>query len=1711
MQFLWDERVSTGRKSTNRPAGPELGDAHAQDLPAAGKGSQESAGHATPPGDPTQVQPEPAAEVVEAPIAAPQDSEANPPFWIVGVGASAGGLEAFTQLLRALPADTGMAFVLVQHLAPTRESALAEILSRATSMTVTEATEGAEVEPNRVYVIPPDRNMVLVRGHLQLLTRSTGAKNHPIDQFFRSLAENQRHMAIGVVLSGTATDGTLGLGYIKAEGGITFAQDDTAQQSGMPHSAVASGCVDFVLPTEGIAGEIARIAASPYVAFRAWERGLEDTKPEAPLVKGDLRPILELLRKTTGVDFTEYNTSTLGRRITRRMVLLKQDGLRDYEKYIRQNASEAQALYQDILINVTGFFRDPEMFEVLKAKAIPALIEARSRQEPLRIWVLGCSTGEEAYSLAMILSELLDPASGRVPAQVFATDLSAAGIEHARSGVYSKTRLQGVTPERLRRFFVESNGDYRVTKPLRDMCVFSRHNVLGDPPFSRMDLISCRNLLIYLEPSLQQKVISVLHYSLKANGVLVLGASETVARYSDVFRVVDGKYKVFEKKPGSRRLPPWAGNGGRPVTAGGAGEKSAPSRDPRAAARSQAATAAGKLATETDRLLATFAPAAVLVDAKLEILQFRGNTEPYLTPAQGTASLALLKMVREDLYVPLRALLHRAKKESAPVSEDGLRFKSSAGERTVDLEVLPIKEGDSQEECLLILFKDASPEEGARAEAIRGQRRSKGARAKGEPESPAETIARLEFELASNRLHLLSLIEQHDATNEELQSTNEEAQSVNEELQSLNEELETSKEEIQSSNEELTTVNDELNNRNQELGQLNGDLQNLLVSVQAAIVIVGRDLRIRRFSPLAEQLLNIRPEDVGRRISEIGVGPLISDLDALLTQAIETATPRQREVQGQEGVWYSWRIRPYLTAENKIDGAVLSLLDIDAIRRSRQYAENIVATVREPLLVLDRDLRVRSASRAFYEKFGYTSQEVEGRLLYEVGSGEWDILDLRTLLGHVVDPEIVLNQFAVVSDFRGLGRRIMMLDARTLREPEGNRKSILLSIEDVTDRRRAEAAVALSELRFRRLFESGKDGILMLDAHAANITDANPFICDLLGYTRAELIGKELWQIGLFKDAENSKDAMRELQEKRYIRYDVLPLKTKTGQRVDVEFVSNVYDEGGLQVIQCNIRDITQRRLTEEALRRTREDFRVLFDLGPVAIFACDREGVFQNYNQRAAELWGREPRCGPDGERFGESTGLHYPDGRPFLQENNAIVDALRTGAFAEDEELLIERPDGSRVSIVLSLAPLKDEAGAVTGAIAAFHDVTERKRLEEVLAKRNEELAAADGAKNQFIAVLSHELRSPLNAIRGWIQILRRPDAQAGDVETGLEVIDRNSKAQSQLIDDLLDVHRIAAGKIRLELAPLDLRAVIDAVVDAVSPTAADKQIRIEKVLAAQPVGVSGDAARLQQVLENLLGNALKFTPKGGEIRVVVQRHGGLAQMIVSDTGQGIPADELPHVFERFRQGDPGTSRYQGGLGLGLAISKQLVELHGGTISAHSAGREKGATFTASFPLRAADALDPRALARATVGPQSRTLEGILVLVVDDEPDAREPVRRVLEAAGAEAMAVASAAEALNTIDQRRPDVIVSDIGMPGRDGYELVRSIRALSPGRGGLIPAIALTAYAAAEDRERALSAGFQKHLAKPVDSAVLITAIAALVDRTSSGARRSEAF
>ena len=927
----------------------------------------------------------------------------NEGVMVVAIGASAGGLEAFTELLSNMPTDTGMAFVLVQHLDPKHESMLTELISRSTKMQVTEVKNGMSIHPDHVYVIPPNTTMTIHDHVLRLTAREeTRGQHMAVDCFMRALAEAQGNKAIGVILSGAGTDGTLGLAEIQAQGGVTFAQDETtAKYDGMPRSAISSGSVDFVLPPAEIARELTRIARHPFVALPPKDE-VAELVPEQHI---SLNTIFQLIRKSTGVDFTHYRHTTIRRRIQRRMIVHKIDTLPRYVKYVQHNPAELKALYQDMLINVTSFFRNPAVFDALKSRVFPAFMKNRSGEAPFRIWAPGCSSGEETYSLAIVLLEFLGDRAPSMPIQIFGSDVSEIGINKARNGLYPENIQGDVSPERLRRFFVKVEGGYRINKNVRDMCIFAMHNLLADPPFSQMDIICCRNLLIYLESPLQKNVISLFHYALKPHGFLLLGNAESVGTLTNLFSLEDRANKVYAKRSTSIR-PPVAFSMSRIAAT------LEPGMRPHVVSRQEPSWTAGEAQKEFDRrLLQQFAPAAVFVDEGLEVVHSRGNIDRYLKLSSGRATLSILKMAREGLLLELRNAITRAKKDNVTLRKEHVEVKTDHSIRSVSFEVIPLRVANTHEPYLMIVFDEDRAETARPSSKVPVPMRK---------DTSSKRLAKLEQELAATTEYLHTVIENQEATNEELQSANEEILSSNEELQSTNEELETAKEELQSANEELTTVNEELRSRNHEITQANNDLTNLLSSIDVAVVMLGSDLTIRRFTPEAQKLLGLIPGDVGRPFGNINAGLNMTDLRNIVVQVMGDLIPIERPVALRSGGVYRMRFTPYRTNENKIEGAVLTFTPTltDEERKGGAAAEHPT----EFMLVLDSDLHIKSATPSFYRVFGTGPESVRNRPIHSLDHLVADNPELRKALQNARQTDESIAPFTVEIRMEGNAR-----------------------------------------------------------------------------------------------------------------------------------------------------------------------------------------------------------------------------------------------------------------------------------------------------------------------------------------------------------------------------------------------------------------------------------------------------------------------------------------------------------------------------------------------------------------------------------------------------------------------------------------------------------------------------------------------------------------
>jgi two-component system CheB/CheR fusion protein len=976
---------------------------------------------------PAQKNPDPAVTEVNL---VSSDTSGEPPvlpgqnFIIVGIGASAGGQEAFEKFFAHLPDDSGLAFVVVQHLDPTHKSILVELLQRYTPLPVLQIQDGLRVEPNKVYVIPPNRNLAMLQGRLYLLEREAARGLHlPIDSFFRSLAQDQGDKVVGIILSGTGSDGALGLTAIKGEGGMAMVQEPaSAGYDGMPRSAIATGLVDYVLPPKQLARQLLTYLNQPYVQTPA-----PISSPGTPSADW-LHKIFILLRSQTGHDFSLYKQKMVVRRIERRMALQQIERIEEYYRYLQQTPAEAGTLFKELMIGVTNFFRDTAAFAALEQEVIPLLFKQAEPGDSLRVWVPGCATGEEAYSLAILLREYMETLNREFKIQLFATDINAGAIEQARLGRYSLSIAADVSPERLQRFFIQGEEAYQVGEQIRGMVVFAVQSVIKDPPFSKVDLISCRNLLIYLEPVLQKKVMPLFHFALNAGGFMFLGTSEGTDEFPHLFNPINRRWKLFQRTANGGGLRPSFTDPTLPL-----GE-SAPIM---AAANKQVS-----LKDIVARMLLEQAPASAVVNAEGAIFYIHGRTGNYLELVSGEGvSSNIFRLAREGLRAPLVSALHKAVAAKETVTYAGIQVKTNGELQTLNLIVRPLPETGDTRELMLVEFHEAKPNLKPALPAI------------------AETgrVVELEQELQAVRDYLQATIEKLEAANEELKSTNEE-------MQSANEELESSREEMQSLNEELVTLNSEHEQKIARLTQVNNDLTNVLTRIDVGIIFLDSRLRIRRFNPAATRISNLIEGDIGRPIGHIVSNLRFKHLVQMAQEVLDNLSPREAEVQSQDGRWYFMRIQPYRTVDNIIEGVMLTFNDITEQKMvqtqysqaratagvARDLAENIVNMIPDPIMLLAGDLRVISANLAFYTAFQTTAEETVGQLIYDLGQSQWDNPRLREMLEEIVPQHAALENIELEFNFPAVGPKRLRFNVRQI-EPAGEQPpQILLVIEEPT-------------------------------------------------------------------------------------------------------------------------------------------------------------------------------------------------------------------------------------------------------------------------------------------------------------------------------------------------------------------------------------------------------------------------------------------------------------------------------------------------------------------------------------------------------------------------------------------------------------------------------------------------------------------------------------
>ncbi len=1308
-------------------------------------------------------------------------------------------------------------------------------------------------------------------GVLTLLPRQSRAGLHmPIDQFFVSLAERQKAGAIGVVLSGMAHDGTLGLRAIKAAGGITFAQDKTASQQSMPRTAIAGGVVDRVLPPAEIAKEIERLSQMPDL-FAQVVTGLEppdglaegtgpDTDP-AGCPDEHLRQIIQYLRKTIGVDFSHYKSITMRRRAIRCMALLRLDSLREYAQYLRQTPAEPALLYNDLLINVTSFFRDAETMAYLQKELLPRLVRDKPTTDPLRVWIAGCSTGQEAYSLAMLLTEVLDEQALAGTIQIFATDLSEIAIARARQGEYSRSEVIDVSPKRLQRFFDKVENRYHIKKTIRDLCVFAPHNLLKDPPFSRLDLISCRNVLIYFNTLLQRKAIGTFHYALNPTGYLLLGRSETAVSSATLFFPVEKNYKLFARRNDTASRAAFELNPRMPAPT--PMEESNPRNRP--VNRNLPMTDLDKLVDNI--LLSRYVPTSVVVDQDLEILQFRGATGLFLEPSPGKASLNLLKMARPSLVFDLRSLVHKARKTGQAVRKSGLEVIIGEKTHAVTIETIPLPDGPEGHLYLVVFAEDipADPSQNESPGSIQAGPIQTGSIQTG---SDAGRVKQLETELTSVREDMRAIIEEQEVSNEELQSANEEIVSSNEELQSINEELETSKEEIESTNEELQTINQELLVRNEQLME------------------------------------------------------------------------------------------------------------------AHTYAEAIFGTISEATLVLDKNLRIKTANQAFYEIFRMKAEEVEGHLLYELGKGQWDVPRLRHLLEGVIQEDTYIKGFEVVHTFPEVGEKVMQIHARKVVQQQ-RQEAILLAIEDVTEQRRVQRLLEERQAWFYDIVNNAP-ALIWVAGTDGRYNFYNKAWLDYTGRTMEDKTG-DAWIQSLHPDDRKEYLATYTANFAGRLAYQAeFRLRRHDGDyRWMLENARPTYSDDGVfsgyigtsaEVhLQKTLNQELDRRVTERTLELTATNLNMEKSNRDLVVTAQSLQAVLDG---SPASIGLLNAIYGPDGNEIADFrisvfnqkfaqllqrptnriNGLLASELAPLLRAGETLdqfMAVYNTGETAYREQLVTVR--GNEQWWGVSISRQED------GVMLTGMDITALKQAEQQQENWLKELERSQESlqdvermrqhireRGEFLRATSHDLRGSFGVISGAASLLNLMDTEEERAQM-LTMLNRNLRQVTQQLTQLLDYSRLESGQEQVQIQPFDASEMMRELGESVQPIASERGLSVV-VEGPEQLPANNDSVKVRRIAHNLLLNALAYT-KTGSVTIRWEQNepadpdmAGNWQFSIQDTGPGLSAKTRAQLLGQDDAGGrppsagSGSAGAASGEGIGLVIVRQLVKLLNARIDADS-----------------------------------------------------------------------------------------------------------------------------------------------------------------------------
>lgn len=1469
-------------------------------------------------------------------------------FPVVGIGASAGGLEAFKKLITAIPEDSGMAYILVQHLHPQHQSALPEILQRVTKVPVLEIRDNVRVEPDHIYVIPSNKMLVATDGVLQLSPRPGKDKlNLPIDIFFSSLAEVHQDHAIGVVLSGTGADGTAGLKDIKNHGGFTFAQEPASSAySAMPQHAIDAEIIDFILPAEKISERLTELQKS-FIASSGNKNISKEKKDEDAF-----RQILSLLRVRVGVDFTFYKQTTIRRRIIRRMLMLKLEKVFEYLDHLKENKTEQDILFHDLLIPVTSFFRDPQTFDTLCEIIFPEIAKNKSASNPLRIWVAGCSTGQEAYSMAMCLHEYIGAKTSNIKVQIFATDLSEQCIKTARSGIYSKKEMDGISEDHLRQFFNKTDGHYQVKKIVRDMCVFAVHNFFKDPPFANLDLISCRNVLIYFEPFLQKKAFTMFHYALNDKAILWLGKSEATGNSSDLFIPFGKKDKFYRRKSIAGKFMNVLG------------ERSETGYvDKNYLMRSKEIKTDDFQKSADEILLSKYTPVGVIVNDQFDIVQFRGSTGAFLEPSPGKASLNVLKMAKEGLAFEIRNALHKAKASSEPFIKKGITVNNV--KKLVTLEVVPLL--NTIDLHFLILFKEDVLITNEQVEVSNKKHVTDNKK-----DQQNIRIKQLEKELAQARADMHSITEDQEAANEELQSSNEELLSGSEELQSLNEELETSKEELQSTNEELITVNQELYDRNEEFDESRKFADAIIATLHEPLMVLDKNFVIKSANKSFYKNFHITEDvTIGKVLFELqNNGWDIPGLKKELEKAqkkqkmIETEISFAFPVIGKRNVCFN--IQP-IKKESGEQLILIALDDITARRNEERLLEEkaILALKESKMLhsffmqipalmhILKGPEHVFELANPAYQKFIGNRNPLGKKLMDAIPELEGQ--DFPGILDKVLTTGVPFTgeEMPVTLKMENgkLEVRFINVNYQLIKDLEGKHDSILGFAYDVTELVISRKKLESNADMIRNLYLNAPAFICTLTGPKHIYTLVNPSYQKLFG--KREIVGKPILEALPELEGQGFDKLLDNVYNTGEIFVGIeIPmwLSRDEGRVAELCYFNlsyqPIYDEAkkitGILVFGYEVTEqIRGKKIQDESVAR----FGVFANAMPQKVWTADGEGNIDYMNQQWLEYthksfeelkgWGWEKIIHPDDVNANRQTWQHSIDsGEEFELEERFLCF------------------DGSYRWHLSKGIPHKDENGKIIMWVGTNTDIHEQKLFAEELKTQIAERIKLEVQKNDFISMASHELKTPVTSIKGYTQILQHKFIAEGNAEAGifLSRMDKQINKLTSLIGDLLDATKVTSGKLKFDEEFFDFNQLVTEIVQEMQQTTMSHNININ--LDATEM-VFGDRNRIGQVIINMLSNGIKYSPNAKEINVTTTHKKSYLKLCVQDFGIGISKENQAKVFEQFYRVSGLVQETFAGLGLGLFIASEIIKRTNGTMSVKSE-LGQGSSFCFTLPLK-------------------------------------------------------------------------------------------------------------------------------------------------------------